>query len=838
MRMKQKLLLIVMLLTTMLTGASAEVVTIGSGDGSTQFLPSYADQRPYCLNQQIYTAAEIGTAGIINSVAFKCTDVGATRTLEIYMAHTAKNYFNSRTDWVTIAAADKVFSGSVTFTAGEWTTITLDTPFDYNGTDNLTIVVNDKTGTYQSGLKFSSFVPSEQGVSSIMAYGYNVYNALIPLEYGESSDSHWTVVGTMKNQIKLEFTTTHTPVIIKKLPYTYGFENNNLTAEGWTANTTEENSGINNGGAAHHTGSYGFVFQGSETNASLISPLLNSGDYKVWVKFWYKELYDTNEKFQVGYTTDENETNAANFIYGDEVTAKTDWQQYDNTFPAGTKRIAVKYISSSNYFIVDDFSFEIPAIENVNVEPGHHTANVSWTGICDSYKVRYWKTGTNGITDSFENGLDQWTIYTNNQKPSDRAAGWFQLNPKAEVYDWMSAHTGNYVASSCSWYNVGSTSLNADNWLITPSVNLGGTVSFWVYAAENDEYEVLLSTTGNKTSDFTTVLRAMAPVTDKEMWFEETFDLTAYAGQKGYIAIHHKDYQEYYLYIDDFSLPNPLENEIVTTGTSVELTGLESNTTYNMQIIGVKDGNELFKVNDILFTTKESLDLTNDTDNSAALASKQFQTVDVALMDRTIYDNTRWNTICLPFAVDLTADGPLKGATAKTLESVTVDGSSVTITFKDAGTTMKAGDPYFVLTENGVDNPVFENVEIEYVGASDVKADGATFRGTFFPVTLTAGSKNMLYLQNNLLYWPETGDATINAFRAYIQLDEAVAAPMQNVILDMGDGIQTSLRQIDNGQWIMDNEGGNWYTLDGRQLLGKPMQKGVYVKDGKKVVIK
>lgn len=833
MRMKQKLLLIVMLLTTMLTGASAEVVTIGSGDGSTQFLPSYADQRPYCLNQQIYTAAEIGTAGIINSVAFKCTDVGATRTLEIYMAHTAKNYFNSRTDWVTIAAADKVFSGSVTFTAGEWTTITLDTPFDYNGTDNLTIVVNDKTGTYQSGLKFSSFVPSEQGVSSIMAYGYNVYNALIPLEYGESSDSHWTVVGTMKNQIKLEFTTTHTPVIIKKLPYTYGFENNNLTAEGWTANTTEENSGINNGGAAHHTDSYGFVFQGSETNASLISPLLNSGDHKVWVKFWYKELYDTNEKFQVGYTTDENETNAANFIYGDVVTAKTDWQQYDNTFPAGTKRIAVKYISSSNYFIVDDFSFEIPPIENVNVEPGHHTANVSWTGICDSYKVR-WSPAAKSFSDDFESGLDKWTIYTQGEAPSGED-GWTTVNPSDVYSSSVMAQSGSNAAIAWSWQ---SSAYDADNWLVTPKVNLEGILTFWEAAINNnycDKFEVLLSTTGNAVSDFTTTLRPLQASDTK--WTQVSIDLSAYAGQEGYIAIRHKDYDMYGLMIDDFSISCAPE-EIETTDTSVELTGLESNTTYNMQIIGVKDGNELFKVNDILFTTKESLDLTNDTDNSAALASKLFQTVDVALMDRTIYDNTRWNTICLPFAVDLTADGPLKGATAKTLESVTVDGSSVTITFKDAGTTMKAGDPYFVLTENGVDNPVFENVEIEYVGASDVKADGATFRGTFFPVTLTAGSKNMLYLQNNLLYWPETGDATINAFRAYIQLDEAVAAPMQNVILDMGDGIQTSLRQIDNGQWIMDNEGGNWYTLDGRQLHGKPMQKGVYVKDGKKVVIK
>ena len=29
-----------------------------------------------------------------------------------------------------------------------------------------------------------------------------------------------------------------------------------------------------------------------------------------------------------------------------------------------------------------------------------------------------------------------------------------------------------------------------------------------------------------------------------------------------------------------------------------------------------------------------------------------------------------------------------------------------------------------------------------------------------------------------------------------------------------------------------------WYTLDGRQLSGKPTQRGLYIINGKKVVIK
>ena len=34
------------------------------------------------------------------------------------------------------------------------------------------------------------------------------------------------------------------------------------------------------------------------------------------------------------------------------------------------------------------------------------------------------------------------------------------------------------------------------------------------------------------------------------------------------------------------------------------------------------------------------------------------------------------------------------------------------------------------------------------------------------------------------------------------------------------------------------SDGGAWYTLDGRQLNSKPTKSGIYVNNGKKVVIK
>ncbi|MBQ2582582.1 MAG: hypothetical protein II577_01650, partial [Erysipelotrichaceae bacterium] len=81
-------------------------------------------------------------------VAFKVSNSkSATRTLDVYMKHTTRTAFSSRTDWESFSSNEKVFSGSVTFQSSGWTTITLTTPFEYDGTSNLILCVDDNTGS-------------------------------------------------------------------------------------------------------------------------------------------------------------------------------------------------------------------------------------------------------------------------------------------------------------------------------------------------------------------------------------------------------------------------------------------------------------------------------------------------------------------------------------------------------------------------------------------------------------------------------------------------------------------------------------------------------------------
>ena len=92
----------------------------------------------------------------------------------------------------------------------------------------------------------------------------------------------------------------------------------------------------------------------------------------------------------------------------------------------------------------------------------------------------------------------------------------------------------------------------------------------------------------------------------------------------------------------------------------------------------------------------------------------------------------------------------------------------------------------------------------------------------------------LLLLQKNKSI---SADLTVKSCRAYFELDadvpESNNAP--SIIIDYGDE-STSLREISNEQLVISNY--DYYTLDGRKLQGKPTKKGIYIVNGKKVVVK
>ena len=169
---------------------------IGSGEITSSYLPSYSYYR-YSLSQQIYTPEEIGEAGSITSISFYNAGSTKSRVYDIYMVHTDKSSFDSNTDWMPVTEVDRVYRGNVTMTKGYWTTLVLDTPFAYDGTSNLAIVVHDNKGSYTESFQMYCRVFNAQGYQAIYDYSDgNIYNPCNPSTYSGTRVS-W------KNQIIL-----------------------------------------------------------------------------------------------------------------------------------------------------------------------------------------------------------------------------------------------------------------------------------------------------------------------------------------------------------------------------------------------------------------------------------------------------------------------------------------------------------------------------------------------------------------------------------------------------------------------------------------------------------
>ena len=227
MRKKSLLLLLLMAMFAPWAAMAQETVEIGTDGGTTNnsYLPGYT-LYDNTLSEQIYTAEEVTMAGTISSIAFYNGGSTKSPTVTLYMVNTDKEAFSSTSDWLTVTSSDKVYEGSVTFTAGEWTTITLDTPFDYDGSSNLGLVAHVHMDQYSSGLSCRVFTSTDN--CSMYAYRDNtVYN---PTNPGVNASGRLGV----KNQIKLEITPSSGVVCDK--PET--FEASNVTSNSATLTWT------------------------------------------------------------------------------------------------------------------------------------------------------------------------------------------------------------------------------------------------------------------------------------------------------------------------------------------------------------------------------------------------------------------------------------------------------------------------------------------------------------------------------------------------------------------------------------------------------------------------
>ena len=579
-------------------GGSSDVIEIGSGTETSNLLPTN-NYYKYSLTQQIYTKDEIGGSATLESISFlNASDDERNRNLDIYLMHTDKEAFADGSDWIDCSGAQKVFSGEVLFFIDEWTTIVFDTPFEYNGTDNLVVVVDDNTGDYTSSTPFYVFD----------APGHAMYVRSDNTNYDIASISEYT--GTkqdVKNQVKFNAAPNRArPTNLQVTDITY-----NSATISWEGEGSRWNVQYRKAGASEWLSTIG-----TPSKSETLYPLAPETQYQVRVQIYEGSVTEDGWRYAY-FTTPEQYPRPTNLTVS-EITANTALLKWTENSGATSWQIeldgATTYeISGEPDFLLEGLSanadhtvkvrsiidksadiysnwsdseeFHTPEVNpvptDIVVTPYATSADISWTGTSERYIVKYRKS--NAIFfDDFENGLDKWTIYTEGEAPYEK--GWYINSNKV--------YRGNQAVRSDSWNS--DQVYHADNWLITPVLDLEGTLKFWVSCYSNsypDRYEVRLSTTGNAIEDFTIELQPMQESTAE--WTEVAIDLSSYAGQTGYIAIHHESEDKLYLFIDDFGVyPNSEEtwSTISTSETNVTITGLEANTVYEYQIIGCFDG--------------------------------------------------------------------------------------------------------------------------------------------------------------------------------------------------------------------------------------------------------
>lgn len=188
-----------------------ENVIIGDGNSTTGALPIYS-ACAYSISQQIYTRAEIGQTGNIKSVSFKYKSgltASCTRTVKVYLKHTAKELFTGTTDWVSMTDDDLVYNGDITVNAvaDEWVRIKLDEPFEYKG-NNLVVCVYDYTGTANDQIIFAADEISE----AKSLYYYSLYSAS-SLDPSNVNKTGYIPSPVKRNQIRFSFVTGNEPAI-------------------------------------------------------------------------------------------------------------------------------------------------------------------------------------------------------------------------------------------------------------------------------------------------------------------------------------------------------------------------------------------------------------------------------------------------------------------------------------------------------------------------------------------------------------------------------------------------------------------------------------------------
>lgn len=279
------------------------------------------------------------------------------------------------------------------------------------------------------------------------------------------------------------------------------------------------------------------------------------------------------------------------------------------------------------------------------------------------------------------------------------------------------------------------------------------------------------------------------------------------------------------------------------------LISADNNYTYTGQLYGVWVGS----AKEVVFTNGKQVRATNIIVTVEVPKAKNY-TLDETKTDNVIetYENANvtlqrtlskeyWNTFCVPFALDAEQVAQYfgEGTQLRTYEG----NCNNNIVYFATVDNIEAGKPYIMKPGNAVvQNPTFEGVSMVATGLDEngnpqAVGDASTvqMKGIYNQILLKTDKTELFLGDNDLFYYPidDIDARTIGGLRAYFIVPQDTDIKKLRANLD---GTPTSLGTIFNTE----ESNAPVYNLQG-QCVGnslRALKSGIYIQNGKKVVVK
>lgn len=582
--MRQAVLIALLLLSLAL---SADIIQIGSGSLYNQGLP-IEPFRFFSYSQQIYLASQIGTAGLIHSVSLQY-DIRSNNFLEgnsdwdVYLGHTQRQNITS---WVPIDSLNLVFSGVLSETdfssslpGTGWLTISLSTPFFYNGSDNLILAVDENMPLNSTNL--DDFISTEVAVPMGITFISNDVNP----DPANPPEIPWQSAFFIRNaqaNLRLEIS-PHTLTPTQPFPEDQAIDVELDAALQWHSDA----------------GSFDLFFGSNSQNLPCVAQGLQQSRWQppeplqLYTSYFWQVLAHENGESHQGplwsfITRGEGisaPTNLSGFYNGDQVclnwqapiqgnpvlyrvirnghflaaTHTTDYQDLEvapgqvlyywilaqnslgeisspsNTISVHIPEIIPHLILREGFEILTPFSQTIPGWQNIDKDLSN-----TWS--------------FEGLAFPGSGGPLPWLVFS----PS-------QSQPP---FDAVAAYEGLQSIAAIASYNPPN-----NDWLITPRLNLGRfpRLTFWARSHTADygleRLKLYISTTGTQTENFTQI--GPSPwISVPAQWTQYNITLSNWEEQDVWLAFQCCSWDAKILYLDDIVVTGeggwvPVQDEFV-----------------------------------------------------------------------------------------------------------------------------------------------------------------------------------------------------------------------------------------------------------------------------------